>query len=250
MRYGRDVELTSAMLDDATDGYSPCPEALFQILKTWVSRTDYPGTLFDNCAGDGFAANSLAQAWGLRPVLVEPHRDRHFLCLRYDRASICAPAQHVIGSGPTVWFFNPPFDLADESGSMESHILWAAVNQVPRPQTFCVWLLPQRMMNEPLFAELLVRHLVELRIFNLPSEWEDYRQVAVMGYWGDNGENRAGSHELTSRALLSDSPTLYVSNRPYKLKDVGMNFSAGLRPTHVSERDCRENSQIFAKGVV
>ncbi|NEK20355.1 DUF6094 domain-containing protein [Rhizobium leguminosarum] len=216
MKYGRDSSLTQAMLDDATDGYSGCPEQVVEILKTWVFSSAIDGTLFDNCAGDGVAASKLSRAWNLRPILVEPHPARHALCLRFDRNAICAPAQHVLGRGPTVWFFNPPYDFADKAGSMEKHLLWSAIARVPLPDTLCIWLLPRRLLDDLSVKELVSKHLDKRRIFRFPTAWEDYRQIAILGYWTDR---------VNQKELPDEAPVLDVAESPYFLKAVGADFS-------------------------
>lgn len=226
MRYGTDAPLTKAMVDDATDGFSPCPGPVVDILKTWVTPTQKGGTLLDNCAGDGAAACSLAQAWGLRPILVEPHPIRHALCLQHDKGALCAPAQCVSGRGPTVWFFNPPYDLADETGSMERHLLSASIDRVPEEMTLCIWLLPQRMLDDAFLPHLLEQHLEEVRTYRLPEAWEDFHQIAILGYWVDRtGKTIQELCPTPTTFFLQDSPRLKFADRPYSLKSVGYNFA-------------------------
>jgi len=227
MRYGPDDRLTEAMVHDAIDGYSPCPKPIIEILATWAAPCASGGTLFDNCAGDGESGNALAKAWNLRPVLVEPHPERHALCLRYDPNALCAPAQHIFGRGPTVWFFNPPYDFADETGSMERHLLLDAVARVPTALTFCVWLLPSRIFDDESLQNLVAKHFEALRVFRIMKPWEDYRQVALLGYWTD-GASPLG----TSRSQLVNlhsAPPLEIADTQYALKAVGAEFSVSRR---------------------
>lgn len=225
MIYSRDAPLSQEMVDDATEGYSPCPKQIVDLLATWVSPLPAGGSLFDNCAGEGDAAATLAAAWSLKPVLVEPHSGRHAACLRYDKGALRAPAQCVQAKGPTVWFFNPPFDPADQTGSMEKHLLWHGIRHFPCHGTLCVWLLPERILRDSGVREEIARRLGTLTLARFPQPWfDDFQEIVALGYWNDPP---LPYHAIPSKG--ADLPALAPPEAPYNLRTVGRTFTAQVQ---------------------
>jgi hypothetical protein len=213
------------MVDDATEGFSPCPRQIVDLVATCVTPSPLGGTLFDNCAGKGEAAATLAANWSLRPVLVEPHSGRHAACLRYDKYALCAPSQNVRANGPTVWFFNPPFDPADQTGSMEKHLFWHGVRHFPGPGTLCVWLLPERILKDSRVREEISIRLEALTIAKFPQPWfDEFGEVAILGYW--KGFPRFGRWVPSESTNL---PALSPPRSPYVLRAVGKTFTAQIQ---------------------
>ena len=223
MLYAIDSPISKAILDDSTEGFSPCPPEITHILATYVAPTKRGGTLFDSCAGTGAAAAALAKAWGLRPNLVEPHESRHRACLQHDPNALRAPAQWVTAHSPTVWFFNPPFDPSDGSGSMERHLFWHGVNSVPGVGTFCVWLLPSRVLDDEEVQKTISTRFVDPKLAKFPEPWfGEYGQVVVLGHWCDPHS------ALETSIRLEQLPPLEPCRGPYRLSAVGASFVARI----------------------
>lgn len=223
MFYAIDSPISKAILDDSIEGFSPCPPEVTDILSTYAAPSAQGGTLFDSCAGMGVAAATLATAWHLRPILVEPHESRHRACLRHDPNAVCAPAQWVTAHSPTVWFFNPPFDPSDASGSMENHLFWYGVNSVPSAGTFCVWLLHHRMLDDERVRRIVSTRLMNPTVAKFPEPWfRSYGQVVVLGHWCDPDP------ALDTSIRLDQLPPLQPCRAAYNLGAVGASFAARL----------------------
>lgn len=224
MFYGINDPLTWEMLEDSTEGFSPCPTEILNNLATLVEPASYEASLLDNCAGTGQSANFLAKSWGLRLHLIEPNEIRHAECLKYDGAALNTTAQAVSACGyPSVWFFNPPFDISDENGSMEKHILGNSLSYATGCGTFCIWMLHHRFLFDSYFKEIIASNFGKIIFRKFPEPlFSDYQQVIIFGFWGANNKN--DSLEL-STSNIGEIPELRAHEFRIKLNShVGSGF--------------------------
>ncbi|HXU46617.1 MAG TPA: DUF6094 domain-containing protein, partial [Thermoanaerobaculia bacterium] len=187
-----------------TAGYFPSP---IHLLDSFASTLRWPETgddfreavLFDPCAGDGQAIETLRSLWcgdpgddrrpGASIVACELEESRaRSLAFRLrhgsDRA-LCGDAfrlvsRHGPGDGATVLYLNPPYDQDRAFGRLEARFLERFTRHLHAGSGMLLYLVPVAALAAS--AEILGREYLDLRAWRLPEpDYRDFSQVLVVG---------------------------------------------------------------------
>lgn len=155
--------------------------------------------LFDPCAGEGAAIAELARLWS-DPEAEYPREPKIVACeMEAQRAlalrkNIPNSYHHTLihgdafrlthsaqsGSGATVLFLNPPYDLDRDFGRLEARFLDRFTRYLYPGVGFLLYLVPVTALAAS--AEILAREYVDLRIWRLPEpDFQVFSQVLVVG---------------------------------------------------------------------
>jgi hypothetical protein len=166
-------------------GYNPCPTAVLRTIATLAAASIHHGTLLDNCAGDGAAASFLAKAWNLDAYLVEVDASRAASCRTRGTAAVLhGSARYVeMKPAPSVWYFNPPFDPAESSGSLERRLFEASARYAVGLGVLGVLVLPHRSLVATDLGLSVLARFENVAARRFPEPWfEHFGQVVVFGY--------------------------------------------------------------------
>lgn len=201
-------------LFESTNGYTPCPRVVVDILGTLVKPMDAGGQLLDNCAGDGFAALKLCNEWHLKPFLVEPHGKRARECAKIPNAVVLnsrAEDLEIIGA-PHVFYCNPPYDPDDPKGTMEYSILEYSFHHLVKEGTLCILILPERSLKCGWMIQMIVR-LRNVRVRRFPNRcYMLTKQIIVFGYVSSFAHATSALH----RRLLPCQDMSFCALKPHE----------------------------------
>jgi predicted RNA methylase len=188
-------------------GYSPCPQNIVSLVATLVARSASRGALLDNCAGDGAAATALAEAWNLEPYFVEVDAARAAACERRGIGRVLhGSARYVeMSPGPSVWYFNPPFDPREPEGRLERNLFDVSVGYATSCRVLAILILPLRSLVGTGLGSRIVSTFERITVRRFPDrEFERFGQVVVFGY--SRGSARRQIEVPTK--MFEDCPTL------------------------------------------
>ena len=189
----------------AKAGFYPTPDRVTELITRFVvpttSAESARGRLLDPCAGEGIAAQTVAQAWHLEGYGIEIDAARALAAssrlhrvLHLDYAQARAPLRAF-----QVLYANPPYDYDLGEGKRLEYTCLRETTKWLCARGLLVFLVPQYRVDARMVG-FLAASFKGLRAYKFPDpEYKAFKQVVIFGI----AKNEPARDDTAALALLS-----------------------------------------------
>lgn len=167
------------------------PAPLIPLIASYIA-VPHGARLFDPCAGEGIAAGTMAELWGIPKSMRyfnDLHDERAHACAAWASHTLCCDALKSLQAGRhqfQVAYLNPPFghDAAEEgTGRIEEKFFRRWLDDAPamQPGAVVIYVAPQYVFASPGVITHLARVCDATLLLQHPAAYRRFGEAVMIG---------------------------------------------------------------------